>query len=137
MFKSQDASKDGVVDAPSDSVIFDKADQAEKCRGVLLDGETLQAVYDEQGVSSGFVGITDRRLIYYNGQLTSKAKVIQSMPWRNISTVGALDKGRFARGFFGSSELLVTTVDGATIHMKFRSNEKAHDIHQAIAQHIL
>jgi hypothetical protein len=118
-------------------VIFDKAEQVEKCRGVLLDGETLKAVYDEQGVASGFVGITDRRLIYYNGQLTSKGKVIQSMPWRSISTVGALDKGRFARGFFGSSELMLTTVDGTSIHMKFRSNDKAHDIHQAIALHIL
>ena len=135
MFKTQDASKDAAVD--TDGVEFDKAEQVEKCRGVLLEGETLKAVYDEQGVASGFVGITDRRLIYYNGQLTSKAKVIQSMPWRSISTVGAIDKGRFARGMFGSSELLVTTIDGATIHMRFRSSDKAHDIHQAIAQHIL
>jgi hypothetical protein len=118
-------------------VLFDKAEQVEKCQGVLLEGETLIAVYDEQGVGSGFVGITDRRLIYYNGAIMSKGKVIQSMPWRNISTIGAVDKGRFGRGYFGSSELLVTTIDGTTIHMHFRSNDKAHDIHQAIAQHIL
>jgi hypothetical protein len=55
------------------------------------------------------------------------------MPWRSISTAGAIDKGRFARGMFGSSELLVTTVDRATIHTSFQSS----DIHQAIAQHIL
>jgi hypothetical protein len=137
MFKNQNADAVQASGSLTNEVVFDKADQAEKCAGVLLDGERLIAVYDEQGVGSGFVGITDRRLIYYNGQLTSKGKVIQSMPWRNISTVGAMDKGRFARGFFGSSELLVTTIDGATIHMKFRSNDKAHDVHQAIAHHIL
>jgi hypothetical protein len=118
-------------------VVFDRRDQVEKCEGVLLSNERLIAVFDDQGAGAGFVGITDRRLIYYNKALTAKAKVIQSIPWRSVSTVGAVDKGRFARGFFGSSELIVTTVGGETFHMVFRTAEKAHSVHQIVAEHIL
>jgi len=123
--------------APARNFEFDKVEQVEKCEGVLLDGEQLRGVFDDQGMGAGFVGVTDRRLIYYNKKLTAKAKVIESIPWRSVNSVGAVDKGRFARGFFGSSELTVTTLGGHDHHMVFRSADKAHRIHQLILEHIL
>jgi hypothetical protein len=122
---------------PTRDFEFDKVEQVEKVEGVLLEDERIIGVFDDRGWGDGFVGITNRRLIYYNKSLTAKSKVIESIPWRSVATVGALDKGRFARGHFGSSELIVKTVGGEELHLIFRTSDKAHRVHGLIAQHIV
>ncbi len=44
-------------------VPYDKADQLNRTREALLPDEHLDAVFDLQGMGSGFVAITDRRLM--------------------------------------------------------------------------
>ena len=43
--------------------VYDNETQYRQIVAYLLPGETLYAVYDCKGIGTGFVGITDRRLI--------------------------------------------------------------------------
>lgn len=45
-------------------VIFDRKEQLQKIQRLLVPNETLYAVYDLKGGGTGFVGITDLRLIF-------------------------------------------------------------------------
>lgn len=43
--------------------VFDKQDQLDKIRSGLLEGEQLVAVYNATGAGTGFLGVTDKRVI--------------------------------------------------------------------------
>ena len=45
-------------------IIYDKKDQRRRVMNHIVPGETLYAVYDMKGGGTGFVGITDLRLIF-------------------------------------------------------------------------
>jgi hypothetical protein len=118
-------------------VIFDKSEQVEKVEGVLLEGERLRAVLDMKGGGTGFVAITERRIIVYDKAYVSKMKALVTIPFKSVSTIGASDEGRFARGYFGSSKLAVRTTGGHEYEWEFRTAEKAHLAHSLILEHIL
>ena len=42
---------------------FDKQDQFDKIQSGLMPGEQIIAVYDAIGAGTGFIGVTDRRVI--------------------------------------------------------------------------
>ena len=44
-------------------IAHDKADQLQKIQQLLLQGEQVFAVYDGKGAGTGFIGLTDRRVI--------------------------------------------------------------------------
>ena len=50
---------------------FDKQDQLAKIQAGLMPGEALFAVYDGKGTGTGFIGLTDLRVIY-PGQLVRR-----------------------------------------------------------------
>lgn len=50
----------------SDDIYADKKEQLEKVEDFCLDSEILRAVFDLKGVSTGFLAITDKRLIFYD-----------------------------------------------------------------------
>ena len=118
--------------------VFDKAEQLEKITGELLPDETVEAVYDLKGAQSGFVGLTSHRLVIYDKAFLRKMKALVSVPYRNITSVGAEDSSGLltGRGFFSSSRLIVTTPHGEH-DLEFRGVEKAHAAHRAILRHIL
>ena len=45
------------------TIAHDKPEQLKQIQEGLLDGEQVQAVYDCTGAGTGFVGVTDRRVI--------------------------------------------------------------------------
>ena len=47
-------------------IMVDKKDQLEKIEGVCLPDEIIRAVFDLKGRGTGFLGITDKRIIYYD-----------------------------------------------------------------------
>ena len=57
-------------------MIFDKQDQLEKIQSWVLPGETLYAVYDCKGAGTGFLGITNKRIIFYDKQFMRKVKAM-------------------------------------------------------------
>ena len=122
---------------PDGTALFDKDDHLAKLEGVVLDGETILACLDMKGGGTGFLGLTDKRVIVYDKAFTAKMKAIVSIPYREIVTVAAADSDRLGRGFFGSSVLTVTARNGVTYMFEFRTSEKAHAAHTMILSRIL
>jgi hypothetical protein len=120
-----------------ESALFDKREQLEKLEGVLLEGEQVLACLDMKGGGSGFIGMTDRRVVVYDKAFLAKMKAIVSIPYREIVTVAAQDSDRLGRGYFGSSVLALTARNGQSYTFEFRTSEKAHAAHTMLLERIL
>lgn len=113
--------------------LFDKKEQLQKIESGLLRGEKLYAVFDMKGGGTGFIGITDMRVIVYDKSFMRKMKAIVSIPYSRIYSVAAEDEnGMFTgRGFFGSSKMALKT-SGSELEFEFRGSDKAHIAHNLI-----
>jgi len=74
----------------------------------LLPGKTLYAVYDCKGIGTGFVGITDRRLIFYDQGIIAKKRLMVSLLYQNILGVAVAGEGMI----FQSGEIIILTAFG-------------------------
>lgn len=118
--------------------IHDRREQLAYILNVALPGEAIDAVYDLKGGGTGFIGITDKRIIVYDKVFLRKMKAVISIPYSRVYAVASQDESGLltGRGFFGSSMLLITTGDG-TREFEFRSADKAHDAHRLIVSHMV
>ena len=73
----------------ADVVDFDNASQLARIQGGLIDGETLFAVYDMKGGGTGFIGLTDRRIILQDEGVLRKRKSLISIPYGHISMIAS------------------------------------------------
>jgi hypothetical protein len=79
--------------------VFDKQDQLQKITANLMQGETVIAVYDCIGAGTGFVGITDRRVIIQDNSFVGKKVALTSVPYSKINSVSFVsDKSMWATG---------------------------------------
>ena len=119
-------------------VIFDKQDQLDKVWDWILPGETLYAVYDCRGAGTGFIGITDRRIIFYDKRFIGKKKAMVSVPHSQVAAVSSEDKSNLltGRGFFSSSTIGIHTTGNAYYEFEFRGADKAHEAYQFIMPHL-
>ena len=119
-------------------VIFDKQDQLDKIWDWILEEETLYAVYDCKGMGTGFVGITDRRLIFYDKRFLGKKKAMVSVPYSQIAAISSEDKSNLltGRGFFSSSNIGIHTTGNSYYEFEFRGADKAHAAYQFILPHL-
>lgn len=119
-------------------VIFDKQDQLDKVWGWILPGETLYAVYDCKGAGTGFIGITDRRIIFYDKRFIGKKKAMVTVPHSQVAAVSSEDKSNLltGRGFFSSSTIGIHTTGNAYYEFEFRGADKAHEAYQFIMPHL-
>lgn len=123
----------------ADDMIVDKKDQLEKIESVCLPGETIRAVFDNKGRGTGFLGITDKRIIFFDKEFLRGRKAIVSVPYSRIVSVASEDnKGVFIKKGFLVSDLL--TIDPMGMEPKtfeFRGGEKAHLAHNIIMEYLL
>jgi hypothetical protein len=122
----------------SQEVVYDKKEQLEKIWDWILPGETLYVVYDCKGVGTGFLAITDRRLIFYDKQFMRKKKAMVSVPYGQIAAVSSEDEGGLltGRGFFSSSKIGIHTTGNAYYDFEFRGADKAHNAYCLIVPHL-
>lgn len=113
--------------------MYDKKEQFEKIEAALLYGEKIYAVFDMKGGGTGFIGITDLRVIVYDKAFMRKMKAIVSIPYSRIYSVAAEDEsGVFTgRGFYGTSKMALKT-GGDEFEFEFRGSDKAHVAHNLI-----
>ena len=116
------------------TVIHDKKDQLQKITAMLLPNEVLRAVYDLKGSGTGFVGITDWRIMFMDKAFFRKAKAIVSIPYRAITSISSKDEGGI---IFKSSTLWITASGMDMKEFEFRSNDKAHTAYQLIIARML
>jgi len=112
---------------------FDNKSQFERVSAYLIPGEALFAVFDCKGSGTGFVGLTDRRLIFYDqGVFMNKRKAMISIPYNQIIGVASADEGVL----FKSGEVELITAAGR-FSFEFRGSDKAHQAYHYIMTQIL
>lgn len=123
----------------ADDMLVDKKDQLEKVEGICLPEEVIRAVFDLKGRGTGFLGITDKRVIFYDKEFMKKRKAIVSIPHYQITSVASEDNsGLFIKkGFFVGDTLTITTEGMEPSTFEFRGGEKAHAAHNILMEYML
>ncbi len=101
----------------------------ERILGGIVPGEQLFAVYDMKGGGTGFIGLTDRRLIVQDEGVFKKKRSLISIPYSQISMVASLDEGGIMRS---TSEMSIHTAGGQSFEFNFRSSDKAERAYRII-----
>ncbi len=112
--------------------VFDNEGQYKRIVAYIIPGETLHAVYDCKGAGTGFVGITDQRIIFYDQATLTKKKSMVSIPYNQVTAVASGDEGVI----FQTSEIVLITAAGR-FSFEFRGAEKAHWAYRFIMTQIL
>lgn len=112
-------------------VPHDKRDQLDKVTAGLIAGEQVYAVYDCTGTGTGFVGVTNFRVILQDNSFVGGKVGVTSLPIRSIQAVSFLsDKSMF--GKFASSATLAIASGSTVREATFRGADKAKHIHDTI-----
>ena len=123
----------------AEDITVDRKDQLEKIEGVCLPNEIIRAVFDLKGGGTGFLGLTDKRIIFYDKAFMKKRKAIVSIPYSRIASVASEDnKGFIIRsGFLVSDTLTVDPIGLEPRTFEFRGGDKAHQAHNIIMEYLL
>lgn len=111
---------------------YDDAGQLQRIQAYVLQGEDLFAVYDCKGSGTGFVGITDRRVIFYDQAFMTKKKSMVSIPYNRVIGIASADEGLI----FKTSEITLLTAAGHYT-FTFRGADKAHAAYRYIMNQLL
>ena len=112
--------------------VYDNEGQYKRIAAYVLPGEILRAVYDCKGGGTGFVGITDQRIIFYDQGILFKKKAMVSIPYNQIIGVASADEGVI----FQTSQITLITAAG-NFSFEFRGADKAHWAYRFILNQIL
>ena len=113
----------------------DKPEQLQTVQEGLLQGEQVMAVFDGKGSGTGFLGITDRRIIIQDNSFVGKRTALTSIPYSRVSAISFVsDKSMF--GKFASSSALAITAGGKDYEVEFRGHDKAKYAHDVILFHM-
>ncbi|SNY06291.1 PH domain-containing protein [Paractinoplanes atraurantiacus] len=112
-------------------VIYDNKGQYEQVQSGLLDGETIIAVYDAIGAGTGFIGLTNRRIIIQDKSFVGKRFAITSIPYSKVSSVSVVSNKSWAGQFFSTGTIAIT-VGTHTYEVEFRGSDKTHHVHNVI-----
>ena len=119
----------------SQAPVHDKAEQLQAVQQGLLEGERVMAVFDGKGAGTGFLGLTDRRLIFQDNSFVGKKTALTSVPYNRVNAVSFVsDKSMF--GKWASSATLVISAGGKDYEVEFRGSDKARYAHDLILFHM-
>ncbi|QLY31633.1 PH domain-containing protein [Nocardia huaxiensis] len=117
------------------NIPHDRRDQLDKIQSGLLQGEQILAVYDAIGVGTGFLGLTDRRVIIQDNSFVGKKVAVTSIPYSRISSVSVIANKSIAGQFFSSGHIAISTGHN-TYEVEFRGDQKARHVHDVILHYI-
>jgi hypothetical protein len=124
------------MEASAQEPEFDRKDQLEQVQSGLLEGEQLHGVYDAKGGGTGFIALTDRRVILQDKSFVGKRIALVSIPYDRIYSVAVLSDASLAGRFFSTSVLHVAT--GAGGHeIEFRGADRARQAHDLILTNLI
>src|SRR3990172_5318314 len=113
---------------------YDREDQYKQVAPMILPDETLFAVFDCKGAGTGFIGITNKRLLFYDKAFLRKRKALVSIPYRMVNAVASVDQGR---GVFGTTSELVVKSGNEEYEFEFRGGDKAQQAYELIMREML
>lgn len=116
-------------------IIYDKKEQLDAITPYVLPNERLFAVYDLKGSGTGFLGITTKRLIFYDKALfgNNRRKAMTSIPFSKLTAVSAVDEG----GLFSKTSELAVSCGSQSYEFEFRGADKATDAYRLIMNELL
>jgi hypothetical protein len=119
-------------------VMFDTREQLKKIQEGLLPEETVYAVFDMKGGGTGFIGITDKRVMIQDSAFIKKESAIVSIPYDRIHALATSEETGMlgGRGIFAGSKLVLSTSAGS-YELEFRGADKAHAAHDLILKRML
>ena len=112
--------------------IYDNKSQLDRIKAYLIPIENLYAVFDCKGGGTGFVGITDRRVIFYDQGVFIEKKSMISIPCNQVIGIASVDEGII----FQTSEITLITAAGR-FSFEFRGGDKAHKAYEYIMTQLL
>jgi hypothetical protein len=112
-------------------VVYDNKGQLQQIESGLLEGEQIIAVYDAIGAGTGFIGLTNRRVIIQDKSFVGKRFAITSIPYSKVSSVSVVSNKSWAGQFFSTGTIAIT-VGTHTYEVEFRGSEKTHHVHNVI-----
>jgi hypothetical protein len=123
----------------AEDLVYDKRDQLEKIEGFCQPDEVIRAVFDLKHAATGFLGITDRRVIFFDKAYAREQKAMVSIPYSRISTVGSADDRGFVikKGFLVTDRLTITGLGFEERTFEFRGGYKAHHAHNVIMEYMI
>ncbi len=123
----------------AEDIIVDKKDQLEKIEGICLDDEVIRAVFDLKGRGTGFISITNKRIIYYDKEFLKGKKALVSIPIDRIAAVASEDNKGFLikSGFLVSDTLTISSMGLEPKTFEFRGGDKAHQAHNILMEYLL
>lgn len=108
---------------------FDRKDQHDRLASLLVPGEIMWMVLDCKGGGTGFVGITDKRLMFMDSSWRKSKNVIVSVPLDRVHAVGFSSTS----GFLGMGQGVLSIQAGDDDWaFEFKNTEKT-----KIAYHLL
>jgi hypothetical protein len=112
-------------------VVYDNKGQLEQIQSGLLEGEQIIAVYDAIGVGSGFIGLTNRRIIIQDKSFAGNRVALTSIPYAKVSSVSVVSNKNWIGQFFSTGTIAIQC-DAKLYEVEFRGSEKTHHVHNVI-----
>jgi hypothetical protein len=93
------------------------------------------AVYDCIGAGTGFVGITNRRVIVQDNSFVGKKTALTSIPYTKVNAVSFVsDKSIWG---FASTSSISVSAGGREYLADFRGEQKAKHVHDVVLWHMM
>jgi hypothetical protein len=116
-------------------IVYDRKEQLEQVNSGLLQGERVLAVYDAIGAGTGFLGLTDKRVIVQDKSFVGRRVALTSIPYSKITSVSVVSNKSWAGSFFSSGSIAIN-VGTHSYEVEFRGHEKSHHVHNVILHYI-
>ncbi len=109
------------------AVECDDPGQLQQLRAMLMTGERLFFLYDCRGAGSGYLALTNRRLLFQDRGFIPGCPTIVSMPFGRVEGVSLRGRGRLLR-----PARLAVTSGSQRYEFRFHSEEKARNAFRLI-----
>jgi len=119
-----------------EEIYYDKKDQLQIVQNSLLPDETVFAVYDGKDVGTGFIGLTDRRVILQDNSFAGGRVAVTSIPYSKIVAISYASNASVFGRFTEETTVAIHTSHG-TYEILLRGSEKAKHTHDVILHYVV
>ncbi len=120
----------------AEEIYFDKKEQLQIVQNSLLPDETVFAVYDGKDVGTGFIGLTDRRVILQDNSFAGGRVAVTSVPYSKVTAVSYASNASVFGRFTEETTVAIHTSHG-TYEVLLRGTDKAKHTHDVILHYVV
>ena len=120
----------------AEEIYFDKKEQLQIVQNSLLPDETVFAVYDGKDVGTGFIGLTDRRVILQDNSFAGGRVAVTSVPYSKVPA-GSYASNASVFGRFTEETTVAIHTSHGTYEVLLRGSDKAKHTHDVILHYVV